>query len=125
MNAKCLDWNNKKTNTCGNILAEYMHRNGILCMNDGKPTRRNSDSVIDLFIVTPRVVPQVVMCETMTCEAIRSDHIGVLLDVYQTKKKSNITTEKYIISKTKWDVWRECTEEKFNAWNEESTSYKM
>ena len=87
MNAKSLDCNNKKTNTCGNILAENMQRNNRLCMTDGKPTRRNSDSVNDLFIVTPRVVPQVVMCETKTDEAIRSNHNSVLLDVYQTKKK--------------------------------------
>ena len=101
-----------------------MHRNGFLCINDGQPTRRNSDSVIDLFIVTPRVIPEVVMCETMTCETIRSDHIGVLLEVYQGKKACSVTTEKYKISQVKWDVWRECTEEKFKDWNEAGTRYK-
>ena len=58
------DWNNRKSNTCGNVLEEYMHRNGLLCINDGQSTRRNSDSVIDLFLVTPRVIPEVIMCET-------------------------------------------------------------
>ena len=55
-----------------------MHNNGLLCINDGLPTRRTSDSVIDLFIVSPKVIPEVFFCETMTCENIRSDHIGVL-----------------------------------------------
>ena len=124
LNSKSLDWNNRKANTCGLVLEEYMHRNGLLCMNDGQPTRKNSDSIIDLFIVTPRVIPEVVMCETMTCESIRSDHIGVLLEVYQSRKESNITSEKFIISKANWEVWRECTEEKFKAWNRTSTRYE-
>ena len=123
LNSKSLDWNNRKSNTCGNILEEYMHRNGLLCINDGQPTRRNSDSVIDLFLVTPRVIPEVIMFETMTGEAIRSDHIGVLLEVYQSRKESSATREKFIISKAKWDVWRDCTEEKFKEWNEAGKKY--
>ena len=46
-------------------------------------------------------------CETMTGESIRSDHIGVLLEVFQSRKESSITREKFIISKAKWDVWRD------------------
>ena len=68
----------------------YLLRNGLLCINDGQPTRRASDSVIDLFVVSPRVIPEVVMCETMTCESIRSDHIGVLLQVYKERKRSQV-----------------------------------
>ena len=36
-----------------------MHNNGLLCINDGLPTRRTSDSVNDLFIVSPKVIPEV------------------------------------------------------------------
>ena len=123
LNGKSLDWNNRKSNTCGNVLEEYMNRNGLFCINDDQPTRRNSDSVIDLFLVTPRVIPEVVMCETMTGESIRSDHIGVLLEVYQSRKESSVTREKFITSKAKWDVWRDCSEEKFKEWNEAGKKY--
>ena len=59
LNSKSLEWNNKKVNPCGTILEEHMHNNGLLCINDGLPTRRTSDSFIDLFIVSPKVVPEV------------------------------------------------------------------
>ena len=68
---------------------EYLRRTGLICINDGQPSRRQSDSVIDLLIVSRRVVPEVAMCETLSHEVIRSDHIGVLLDVYQGYKHSN------------------------------------
>ena len=76
---------------------------------------------MNLFIVSPKVVPEVATCETMSHEVIRSDHIGVLLDVYQESKQSNAIFEKYIIGKAKYDVWRECTEEKFKEWNDWQT----
>ena len=119
LNSKSLDWHNKKSNTCGNILEDYINRTGLLCINDGRPTRRQSDSVIDLFIVSPRVA----MCETMSHEVIRSDHIGVLLDVYQENKQNNAILEKYIISKAKYDVWMECTEDMFKQWNRSGRKY--
>ena len=123
LNSKSLEWNNKKVNPCGTILEEYMHNNGLLCINDGLPTRRTSDSVIDLFIVSPKVIPEVVFCETMACENIRSDHIGVLLEVYQKVELNSVTSEKYLISKANWDIWRNCTEEKYKAWNEANLQY--
>ena len=123
LNAKSLDWNNKKSNVCGNLLEDYMNRTGLICINDGQPTRRQSDSVIDLFIVSPKVIPEVAMCETMSQEVIRSDHIGVLLDVYQESKQNNTILEKYIIGKAKYDVWSECTEERFKEWNESGRRY--
>ena len=88
LNAKSLEWNNKKANPCGVLLEDYMHRNGLLCINDGQPTRRVSDSVIDLFVVSPRVIPEVVMCETMVCENIRSDHIGFYYKCTKTKRQA-------------------------------------
>ena len=94
LNAKSLDWDNKRNNACGTILEEYMHKNGLLCINDVLPTRRTSDSDIDLFIVSPKVIQNVVMCETMSCENIRSDRIGVMLEVYQRSEQTNVTTEK-------------------------------
>ena len=101
-----------------------MHRSGLLCINDGQPTRRTSESVIDLFVVSPRVIPEVVMCETMACENIRSDHIGVLLQVYQEMKSDTATSERNITSKADWEVWRDCTEQKFKVWNEADTQFE-
>ena len=51
LNSKSIEWNNKKSNVCGNLLEEYLHRSGLICINDEKPTRRQSDSIIDLKII--------------------------------------------------------------------------
>ena len=59
----------------------------------------------------------------MACENIRSDHIGVLLEVYQKVELNSVTSEKYLISKANWDIWRNCTEEKYKAWNEANLQY--
>ena len=29
LNAKSIEWNNKRANPCGMILDDYMHRNGL------------------------------------------------------------------------------------------------
>ncbi|MEW8546902.1 MAG: hypothetical protein AB2693_25590 [Candidatus Thiodiazotropha sp.] len=103
LNCKSLEWNNNKSNTCGVILEEYLHRSGLLCVNDGLPTRRLSESVIDLFIVSPKVVPERVRCETLSQDRIRSDHIGVLLEVYEEKEKDLGSMERYLLSKADWE----------------------
>ena len=104
-------------------MEDYLHRSGLICINDGKPTRRQSDSVIDLFIVSPRVVPEVAICETMSHEVIRSDHIGVLLQVYEEYRYTNAILEKFIIGKAKYNIWSECTEKRFKVWNESDFKY--
>ena len=81
LNCKIFEWNNNKSNTCGGILEEYLHRSGLLCMNEGLPTRRLSESVIDLFIVSPKLVSEIVRCDTLSKDRVRSDHVGVLLEV--------------------------------------------
>ena len=124
LNSKSMDWGNKKSNANGILMEEYMHRNALLCINDGQPTRRLSDSVIDLFIVSPRVVPEVAVCETMTHESVRSDHIGVLLEVYPQTMQNNAIFEKFIVSKADYSLWRECTEERFKEWNNSGVRYK-
>ena len=88
-----------------------LHRSGLICINDGKPTRQ-SDSIIDLFFVSPRVVPEVARCEIMSHEVIRSDHIGVLLEEY---RHANAIFEKFIINKAKFNIWSECTEKRFKV----------
>ena len=34
-----------------------------------------------------------------------------------------LSSEKYLISKANWDIWRNCTEEKYKAWNEANLQY--
>ena len=50
LNAKSLEWSNNRPNTGGLLLEDFLHKNGLLCVNDGHPTRRLSDSLIDLYI---------------------------------------------------------------------------
>ena len=112
-----MSWNNSKSKACGLAFEEYMLNNSLLCMNDGQPIRRHSDSVVDLFIVNPKIVPEVVICETLSQESARSDHIGVMMEVYEKDKPDPVTVERYVIGKTDWNLWKECTEEKFKDWN--------
>ena len=87
-------------------------------MNDGKPTRRNSDSVIDLFLSSPELIPKISLCETLSYENIQSDHLAVLLEIDRSSEPiSGGTEEKYIIGKTDWNLWNENTEKLFKAWN--------
>ena len=51
------------------------------CVNDCVNTRRNSESVIDLFIIKPHLYRNIVKCATLTLETVRSDHIAVLIDM--------------------------------------------
>ena len=89
-----MEWNNKKTSQIGILLKDYFHRNALVCINDGQPTQRVSDSVKALFIFSPRLVSAVAVCETMTHEAVRIDHIGVMLEVYPSSRQTNAIFEK-------------------------------
>ena len=75
----------------------------MICINDGKLTRRQSDSVIDLFISSPCLIPKISLCETLTYENIQSDHLAVMLEI---ERNSDVgdggAEEKYIIGKTDW-----------------------
>ena len=42
LNSKSIEWNNKKSNVCGNLLEDYLHRSGLICVNDGKPVFTNT-----------------------------------------------------------------------------------
>ena len=87
-------------------------------MNDGKPTRRSSDSVIDLFLSNPEIVPKISLCETLSYENVQSDHIAVLLELAKSSDpSSNEAEEKYLIGKTDYQLRNEVTEERFREWN--------
>ena len=77
--------------------------------------------IIDLFITNPELVPKVSLCETLTYEAVQSDHIGVLLEVCgDCSSVGNTLIEKYLLKKTDWTLWEECTKVEFGNWNSEN-----
>lgn len=58
-NAKSQEWYNTSSNESGKILEQFLQESHFVCLNDGKPTRRNVNSVIDLFIINPDLVPKI------------------------------------------------------------------
>lgn len=80
-NAKSLDWGNVRENQFGRFMKRCMLDCEIFCVNDYKPTRRQSTSVIDLFLLTWPLFGVVNKCQTLTQEMAKSDHIAVLLDL--------------------------------------------
>ena len=120
-NAKSQEWQNISLNRNGKILENFLNDSHCVCLNDGKPTRRNSNSVIDLFISNPDLVPKISLCETLTYEAVQSDHICFLLEVCANcTSVGNTLFEKYLLSKTDWTLWEESTKEAFGNWNIEN-----
>ena len=59
LNAKSQGWNNPSVNECGKLLEQFSQDTQFVCINDGKPPRRNTDSVIYLFITNPELVPKI------------------------------------------------------------------
>ncbi|KAL5018199.1 hypothetical protein ScPMuIL_003921 [Solemya velum] len=80
-NAKSLEWGNIKDNQFGRLLKKCLLDCEIFCVNDYKPTRRQSTSVIDLFLLNWPLFRVVNGCRTLTQEIAQSDHIAVLLDL--------------------------------------------
>ena len=117
-NAKSHEWHNSSVNESGKLLETFLHYSHMICINDGKSTRRQSDSIIGLFISSPSLIPKISMCETLTYENRQSDHLVVMLEI---KRNSNVgdsgPEEKYIIGKADWVLWNEKTKEKFKVWN--------
>lgn len=125
LNAKSQEWQNRSINESGKLLETFLHESHFICVNDGKPTRRNSDSVIDLFLTNPELIPKISLCETLSYENIQSDHLAVLLEIDRSSEPSSSgTEEKYIINKTDWNLWNENTEKRFKEWNVKSSQTK-
>ena len=58
-----------------------MHNLDLSRINDKQPTRRELDSIIDLFVVSPSLTKKVIQCQTLSHEQVRSDHISILLEI--------------------------------------------
>jgi exonuclease III len=120
LNAKSQEWDNINYNMYGKRMEEFLHARGLVCVNDGVPTMRKGSSVIDLFIVNPALVPRISTCVTLTQELIRSDHIGVELELDKTVNSNQDSVERFIVSKPDWDNWTKTTETLFGEWNREN-----
>ena len=118
MNAKSIMWGNTEINGAGSILEGLIDEENLIIMNDMLPTYRNSHSVIDLFLVKSHMNRNIKYCQTLTHENVRSDHIGVIMDLDDgLDKEEEVIREKYSIKKTDWQKWRDISEEKFAEWN--------
>jgi len=115
-NAKSYEWNNKSENRHGELLEQCMSNSNLICVNDGQATRRESKSIIDLFLVSRNIYNNVRTCETLSHEKVKSDHIAVLLDVTFGKSQTEMNLENeegWCIRKCNWGKWMEETEETF------------
>ena len=70
---------NPQVNSGGLIVEEMISKCSLICLNDCPPTRRNSNSVIDLVLSSARLVQYSKECSTLS-HKIRSDHIAVMYE---------------------------------------------
>lgn len=81
LNAKSMEWNNRTQNKSGEVVEQMISNTNLICVNDGQPTRRKSDSVIDIVLISPNLAHMMESCDTLTHEQVKSDHIAVLLNI--------------------------------------------
>ncbi|XP_053372804.1 uncharacterized protein LOC128546371 [Mercenaria mercenaria] len=122
-NAKSKLWGNQSDNYAGELLENFVLKSSFMCINDGIPTRRNSDSVIDLILITPTLRRKIECCQTLDHENVRSDHIAVLVKIEDgIPRGQNEYIEKYNLRKVDWKAWNEETTVQFNEWNGSNNS---
>jgi ribonuclease HI len=121
LNAKSQEWGNAHYNSYGRRWESFLHQEGLLCINDCLPTKRKDDSVIDLFVVNPQLIPRVELCATLAHEQIRSDHVAVLLEIDKVEPQDR-KVEKYLIGNTDWEEWNKVSESLFATWNTENAA---
>ncbi|VDI25246.1 Hypothetical predicted protein [Mytilus galloprovincialis] len=116
LNAKSYQWNNKTENIHGKLLEECMNKSKLICVNDCQASRRNSDSIIDLSLITQNLYNEVIECTTLSHENIQSDHIAIftkLNSCTNTQVPLENETPKFNINKADLDAWKTATEESF------------
>ena len=119
-NAKSKLWGNKYGNYADDLLENCLLEDNFICVNDCVNTRRNSESVIDLFIIKPHLNRNIMKCATLTHETVRSDHIAVLMDMADGTSDYSEAVERHQIYKTDWMKWDSVSSEKFTKWIEDS-----
>jgi len=101
----------------GHILEGCIDRNSMTCLNDLQPTYRHSDSIIDLFLVNTEMVKDVIFCQTLTHTTVRSDHFGILLEIFESTSSDEVTfIEKYNLDQADWERLKEQTDQMFQNW---------
>lgn len=89
----------------------------MMIINDGQPTRRGGQRVIDLIITSTEIGNLVTSCSTLTHETVRSDHIAILSNInIDVQEATTETKEVRQLKKTDWHRWRERTEQDFEDW---------
>ena len=69
-NAKSNLRGNVSENSAGDLLERFMLTENFICINDGLKTRRNSDSVIDLFLIKPHLNKFITKCQALIQETV-------------------------------------------------------
>ena len=117
LNGKSPEWNNNTTDRHDEIVEDMLTTNRLLIHNDGQPTRRGTQSVIDLIITSTDMENLISSCSTLTHETVRSDHIPIITDINVDIQKSDIQRREIrSLKKADWHNWRERTEADFDIW---------
>ena len=123
LNGKSPEWNNTTSDRHGDLIEDMLAHNRLIIHNDGQPTRRGGQSVIDLVITSADIAILVKDCSTLTHESVRSDHIAILSDMdIDVQDSTTQTKEVRQFKKVNWHEWRERTEADFGRWMLQSFS---
>ena len=90
----------------------------FICLSDGMKTRRNSDSVTDLFVVKSHLNRIVRQCPTMIHEVVRLDHMAVLMET-EGGEESVRNDRKFRVNRTDWEKWSKVIVKTFARWMED------
>ena len=113
---KSLEWNNTTSDRHGELIEDMFANNRLIIHNDGQPTRRGGQSVIDLIITSADIAPLVKDLSTLTHESVRSDHIAILSEIYvDVLDYSAQTKEMRLLKRVNWQEWTERAERDFNG----------
>lgn len=110
MNAHSPVWGSYKQNVNGKLFENILLNSGLICLNNGSPTRFNPFSTvlssIDLSITTPNLM---IKTEWSTLDDLHhSDHYPIIIKLLD--HKNNVTRRpKWIIQKADWSEYYRLT----------------
>lgn len=106
-NAHSSLWGGDKTDHNGLVLEELMDRKGLVCLNDGSPTRvgMRVPSVLDLTLVSQSLAGQIIW-EVCSESTIGSDHYPIMCRM--GSRSCNVTqcfSERWNFNKADWTLF--------------------
>ena len=114
LNAKSKECHNSVANTAGSVVEDLMTTCNLVCYNDGQPTRRDSNSIVDLVLCSAELSKYSQSCTTLIHEKIRFDHIAVLyeanFDLTDAAPEVKLIRQ---MKKADWNKWGEVTHTTF------------